>query len=135
MNIFNNTATLIVTYNVMYNVSVEISHLCDQSNITIFSNLYYYPRTSACELCCRSMSLSLSKCKYLISAVHICGNPEDIVDNSVSILGYTAPAMEGTTVTFHVLLEQYWMELTHQHVWRMRNGNQLRVKFIVSVYQ
>ena len=47
VNISNNTATLIVSYNVMYNVSVEISHLCDQSSITSFSNLYYYPHTSA----------------------------------------------------------------------------------------
>ena len=36
-------------------------------------------------------------------AVHniICENPEDIVNNSVSIFSYTEPAVEGTTVTFH----------------------------------
>ena len=37
-----------------------------------------------------------------ILAIKICGNPapDNLVDNSVSISGYTAPAMEGTTVTF-----------------------------------
>ena len=43
--------------------------------------------------------LSLSKCNFIL-AVHICGNPENLIDNSVSILGYTEPAVEGTTVTF-----------------------------------
>ena len=33
-------------------------------------------------------------------AVQICDNPEDMVDNSVNILGYTEPLVEGTTVTF-----------------------------------
>ena len=51
VNIFNSTARLIVAYNVMYNVSVMVSHLCDQSSITIFSEVYYYPHTSACECC------------------------------------------------------------------------------------
>ena len=37
---------------------------------------------------------------YFILAVQICGNPEDVVDNSVNILDYTEPAVEGTTVTF-----------------------------------
>ena len=84
----------------MYNVSVEISHLCDQSSITIFSSLYYYPPTSARELGCRSILPNLSKCNFVL-AIQICGNPENLIDNSVSILGYTEPAVEGTTVTFH----------------------------------
>ena len=99
MNISNSTATLILTYNVMYNVSVVISHFCDQSSITVFSKLYYYPRTSARELCCRSILLNLSKCNFIL-AIQICGNPENLIDNSVSILGYTEPAVEGTIVTF-----------------------------------
>ena len=33
-------------------------------------------------------------------AFQICGNPGDIVDNSVNILGYTEPAVEGITVIF-----------------------------------
>ena len=99
VNISNSTATLMVSYNVMYNVSVEISHLCDQSSITNFSNLYYYPRTSARELGCCSILLNLSKCNFIL-AIQICGNPENLIDNSVSILGYTEPAVEGTIVTF-----------------------------------
>ena len=39
----------------------------------------------------------------LILAAHyiICGNPEELVGDSVTISGYTDPAVEGTTVTFH----------------------------------
>ena len=31
----------------------------------------------------------------------ICGNPEELLGDSVIISGYTDPAVEGTTVTFH----------------------------------
>ena len=35
VNISNSTARLIVAYNVMYNVSVMVSHLCDQSSMNL----------------------------------------------------------------------------------------------------
>ena len=44
VNISNSTAQLIVAYNVMHNVSVMNSHLCEQNRVTIFSKEYYYPR-------------------------------------------------------------------------------------------
>ena len=43
----------------------------------------------------------VTKLLNLILAVQICGNPEDLVDNSVRIFGYTEPAVEGTVVIFH----------------------------------
>ena len=49
VNVTRSTASLTVTYNVMYNVSVIISHLCDQNGVIIFSEVYYYPCTSTCE--------------------------------------------------------------------------------------
>ena len=30
-----------------------------------------------------------------------CGNPEDLIGDSVTVSGYTPPAVEGTTVSFH----------------------------------
>ena len=30
-----------------------------------------------------------------------CGNPEDLIGDSVTVSGYTPTAVEGTTVTFH----------------------------------
>lgn len=49
VNNTGSTVQLTVAYNVMYNVSIIISHPCDQNNITIFSEVYYYPRTSTRE--------------------------------------------------------------------------------------
>ena len=49
VNISQSTAQLTVACSCMYNVSVMISHLCDQSGMTIFSEVYYYPCTSARE--------------------------------------------------------------------------------------
>ena len=46
VNISSNTAHLTVAYNVMYNVSVMVSHLCGRNNVAIFSEEYYYPYTS-----------------------------------------------------------------------------------------
>ena len=46
VNVTRSTASLTVTYNVMYNVSVIISHLCDQNGVIIFSEVYHYPHTS-----------------------------------------------------------------------------------------
>ena len=49
VNVTRSTASLTVTYNVMYNVSVIISHPCGQNDVIIFSEVYYYPRTSTRE--------------------------------------------------------------------------------------
>ena len=46
VNISGSTAQLTVNYNVMYNVSVMISHLCGQNNVMVLSKKYYYPRTT-----------------------------------------------------------------------------------------
>ena len=46
VNISGSTAKLIVTYNVMYNVSIMISHLCGQNNVTVLSEVYYHPHTT-----------------------------------------------------------------------------------------
>ena len=43
VNISGGTVQLTVNYNVMYNVSIMISHLCGQ---TVLSEEYYYPRTT-----------------------------------------------------------------------------------------
>ena len=42
VNISSSTARLIVAYNITYNVTIMVSHLCDQSSETIFSEVYYY---------------------------------------------------------------------------------------------
>ena len=49
VNISSNTAHLTVAYNMMYNVSVMVSHPCGQTNVIIFSEEYYYPHTNTCE--------------------------------------------------------------------------------------
>ena len=33
--------------------------------------------------------------------MEFCGNPEELIGNSVTVSGYTPPAVEGTTITFH----------------------------------
>ena len=47
VNISSSTARLTMTYNVTYNVSVVVSYLCDQSNETIFSEMYFYPHSTS----------------------------------------------------------------------------------------
>ena len=49
LNVSRSSAQLIMTYNMMYNVSVMVSHPCEQSDVTVFTRVYYYPRTSARE--------------------------------------------------------------------------------------
>ena len=50
VNISRSTVQLTVAYNVMYNVSVIISrHPCGQNGVTIFSEVFYYPRINDCE--------------------------------------------------------------------------------------
>ena len=49
MNVSSSTAQLIVAYNMMYTVSVLVSHPCRQSGVTVFTKVYYYPRTSVHE--------------------------------------------------------------------------------------
>ena len=41
VNISSNTAHLTVAYNLMYNVSVMVSHPCGQNNVAVFSEKYY----------------------------------------------------------------------------------------------
>ena len=36
-----------MAYNVTYNVSVVVSHLCEQNNVTIFTEAYYYLITTS----------------------------------------------------------------------------------------
>ena len=48
VNISGGTAQLTVNYNVMYNVSIVISHFCEQ-NMTVFSEVYYYPHIATSE--------------------------------------------------------------------------------------
>ena len=40
----NASATLLMSYNTLYNVSVLAEHLCGDSNETIFTQLFYYGR-------------------------------------------------------------------------------------------
>ena len=47
VNIFSSTARLTMAYNVTYNVSVMVSHLCDQSSESIFSGVYFYPHSTS----------------------------------------------------------------------------------------
>ena len=49
VNVTRSKDSLTATYNVMNNVSVIISHFCDQNGVIIFSEVYYYPRTSTRE--------------------------------------------------------------------------------------
>ena len=49
VNISGVTAQLTVNYNVMYNVSITISHFCEQNSVVIFSEVYYYPHTTTSE--------------------------------------------------------------------------------------
>ena len=49
VNISSNMAHLTMAYNMIYNVSVMISHPCGQNNVIIFSEEYYYPYTNTCE--------------------------------------------------------------------------------------
>ena len=104
VNISSGRARLIVAYNSIYNVTVMVSHFCDQSSETIFSEVYYYPRTNACKCMQSSIALSLL-ILLLFLAVHniICGNPEAQIADSVIISGYIDPAVEGTTVTFQCI--------------------------------
>ena len=49
VGISSSTAHLTVAYNVMYNVSVMISHPCGQNNVADFSEEYYYPHISTSQ--------------------------------------------------------------------------------------
>ena len=49
VNISRSSAQLRVAYNIMNNISVVVSHPCGQNNVTVFTKVYYYPRTNACE--------------------------------------------------------------------------------------
>ena len=70
-------------------------------------------------------SISNVKIKFLISAARTCDNLEAQIADSVIVSGYTDPAVEGTTVTFHCSPRLvYLKDQIHRHVWRMGNGNQ-----------
>jgi hypothetical protein len=47
VDISSSTARLTVAYNVTYNVSVMVSHLCEQSSVTVFTEVYYYPHSTS----------------------------------------------------------------------------------------
>ena len=47
VNISSSTARLVMAYSVTYNVSVVVSYLCNQSSETIFSEVYFYPRSTS----------------------------------------------------------------------------------------
>ena len=102
VSISNSTARLMVNYNVMYNVSVIVSHPCGQNSGIIFSKVCYYPSTNARE-CSVCIPLSFLSCKIILVfnlATSTCRNPEAQIADSVIVAGYTDPAVEGTTVTF-----------------------------------
>jgi hypothetical protein len=42
VNISSSTARLTMAYNVMYNISVMVSHLCRQNSVTVFAEVYHY---------------------------------------------------------------------------------------------
>ena len=46
VNISSSITRLIVAYDMAYNVTVVVSYLCDQSSETIFSEVYFYPRST-----------------------------------------------------------------------------------------
>ena len=43
VNISSSTARLTMAYSIMYNVSVVVSHPCEQNSATVFTEMYYYP--------------------------------------------------------------------------------------------
>jgi hypothetical protein len=47
VNISSSTARLTMAYNMTYNVSVMISHLCGQNSVTVFTEVYYYPHSTS----------------------------------------------------------------------------------------
>ena len=47
VNISSSTARLTMAYNIMYNVSVVVSHPCEQNSVTIFTEAYYYLITTS----------------------------------------------------------------------------------------
>jgi hypothetical protein len=47
VNISSSTARLTMAYNMMYNISVVISHLCGQNSVTVFAEVYYYPHSTS----------------------------------------------------------------------------------------
>ena len=49
VNISSSTAQLTVAYNMMYTVSVLVSHPCRQGSVIVFTKVYYIPHTSARE--------------------------------------------------------------------------------------
>ena len=53
VNISSSTARLAMAYSVIYNVSVVVSYRCDQSSETIFSQVYFYLRSTS-NLCSTS---------------------------------------------------------------------------------
>ena len=48
-NISSSTAQLTVVYNMMFTVSVLVSHPCRQNSVIVFTKVYYYSRTNARE--------------------------------------------------------------------------------------
>jgi hypothetical protein len=43
VDISNRTARLTIAYNIIYNVNIMVIHPCEQSSVTIFTKMYYYP--------------------------------------------------------------------------------------------
>ena len=60
VNSSRSTSRLTVAYNILYNISVIVSHPCRQNSVTVFSEVYYYPRTNARE-CSTSVFFYLLK--------------------------------------------------------------------------
>ena len=49
VDISNSSARLTVACNTMYNVTIGVSQPCQQNDVIIFTEVYYYTRTSARE--------------------------------------------------------------------------------------
>ena len=59
VNISRSTARLTVAYNILYNISVIVSHSCRQGSATAFPEVHYYPHINA-RKCSTSVFLRLS---------------------------------------------------------------------------
>ena len=49
VDISNSSARLTVAYNRTYYVIIVVSQPCELNDVIIFTEVYYYPRTSTCE--------------------------------------------------------------------------------------
>ena len=108
-----------LSYNTPYNVSITQPGVCGQPKQTLFTELSYSKLKYFTN---RWKYAHLSHMTYYAGK---CDNPLMLIHNDVIVVFYEDPSLEGENITFTCpILEQYLLDLTHLHVWRMENGNQ-----------